>query len=165
MAAKKNSTPSRPENAFCLEIPSIRLGEFDMGGVLYHAHYFHLFEQGREALLSRGGAPYRGIVESGMHLPLIEAHQAFKKPVVYGQGVELYLWLDELRRTTVTFCYELTMHSGAADFGASESGVLGELVHSAKTKHACIRRLPTGEFKPSRFPEEVHRIFLTVLKS
>lgn len=143
----------RPENAFRLDLPLVRLGEFDMGGVLYHAHYFHLYEQAREALLSHGGCPYSALVSSDLHLAVIESSQIFTKPVYYGQVLYLYLWVDELRKTTVAFCYELAVVSPEGESS----------VHQAWTKHACLRRLSHGKFKPSRFPESVHRIFSTVL--
>lgn len=123
-----------------------------MGGVLYHAHYFHLYEQARESLLSRGGCPYSALVSSDLHLAVIESSQVFIKPIYYGQVLELYLWVDELRKTTVAFCYELVVVSPEGESS----------VHQARTKHACLRRLAQGKFKPSRFPESVHRIFSAV---
>ena len=44
-----------PKNAFRLSAIEPRLGEFDLGGVLYHARYFHIYEDARERLLKEIG--------------------------------------------------------------------------------------------------------------
>ena len=52
----------RPKQAFTHQIDAPRLGEFDLGGVLYHANYFSLFEATREAFLRAHGMPYTQLI-------------------------------------------------------------------------------------------------------
>ena len=75
-----------------------RLGEFDLGGVLYHANYFHLYEKAREAYLESLGLPYPSLVEKGFHLAVTNSEQEFSKPIYYGQELELKLEISERKQ-------------------------------------------------------------------
>lgn len=96
-----------PTGSYLCHIPHIRLGEFDMGGVLYHAHYFHLFETARESFLRDHGLPYAEIVARERHLPLVESHQNFFAPIFYGQAIDVRLWIRQITRSSFTVVYRL----------------------------------------------------------
>ncbi|MCB0360303.1 MAG: acyl-CoA thioesterase [Bdellovibrionales bacterium] len=115
-----------PQGAFHYAIPHIRLGEFDLGGVLYHARYFHLYEDAREAALASIGWPYPRIMEQQWHLAIVESHQSFVRPVFYGKPIELRLWTEAVRRSSVVFYYEL--------FSTESDGFL----HAAWTKNVLV---------------------------
>ena len=116
----------------------IRLGEFDLGGVLYHARYFHLFEDAREGFLRSHDLPYSYFIEQGQHLAIVEAHQSFDAPVRYGDEVEIDLWFSELRRSSLKVCYSLFIPA------RSESPI-----HHAWTRHALVQNGPEG-FRPAK---------------
>jgi acyl-CoA thioester hydrolase len=111
---------------FTTVLDEVRLGEFDLGGVLYHANYFHLYEVARERLLRAGGIPYSALVAEGAHLALTESHQRFLKPIFYGPPLTLSLWTSAVRRASCTFHYRI-------ECGGSE-------VHHAWTKHAFVQK-------------------------
>ncbi len=129
-------------------IPDLRLGEFDLGGVLYHANYYHLYEQAREALLRSGGTPYHQLVAEGFHLAVVEAEQRFERPIAYGDSIRIHLSCTALGASTVTLRYEIA------------AGPKNEerKVHSGTTKLAFIANTD-GRFKPSRMPEKLVTIF------
>ena len=119
----------------------ISLSEFDIGGVLYHANYFHLYEQAREALLHELGFPYSAIVGRGQHLAIVESEQRFLKPITYGQSIEIGMRCQELKSASLTFAYV---------FYAKDL-----VVHRACTRHAFVAKDENGVFKPTRLPPEL----------
>jgi acyl-CoA thioester hydrolase len=58
----------------------VRYAETDRMGVVYHANYFTWFEIGRCELLRIIGKSYRDLEETGIGLPVIEAHCEYKSP-------------------------------------------------------------------------------------
>jgi acyl-CoA thioester hydrolase len=119
----------------------ISLAEFDLGGVLYHANYFRIYERAREALLAELGFPYPALVAAGSHLAVVESSQHFHKPVYYGMEVEVGLRCEELRTASVTLAYTFYANSSA--------------VHDATTRHAFVTRDPSGVLRPARLPAEL----------
>ena len=115
---------------FTLPIPSIRFGEFDLGGVLYHANYFHVYEQVREAFLALGPTSYAQLVSEGCHLAITDSHQKFLKPIRYGHAFSVQLWVENLRRASFDFCYSFVsdteLHTGRTSmvFVQTKSGQL-----------------------------------------
>ena len=137
-------------NTFKYSIDNIRLGEFDLGGVLYHANYFHLYEQAREALLSSEGLPYSELVNEGKHLAIAEAHQNFKAPVYYGEKLTVEVWVEKLRQSTLTINYSISCSRG--------------VVHTGYTLMAFVAN-DGGRFKTGRIPEKLLEIFSKYLHS
>ena len=121
-----------PQSAFSLAV-SPSLGEFDLGGVLYHANYFHLYEQGREALLQQIDFSYSLLVKGGFHLAVVESHQNFIAPITYGQSITLNLWVSDLKKASLVFHYQLAI---CADHDAQNSAV--KVIHQAWTRHALV---------------------------
>lgn len=119
-----------------------RLGEFDLGGVLYHANYFHLYEETREALLRQIGLPYSKLVEDGFHLAVAESSQEFVKPIFYGQEVKVILSIQDITQASAIFYYEIIDTKTA------------ELLHEAWTKQVFVEKVASG-FKARRWPEKI----------
>ncbi len=111
---------------FIYRVENIRLGEFDLGGVLYHANYFHLYEAAREACLAAAGVPYCSLVALGQHLAVVESSSSFKLPIRYGEPITIELSFSQVRKSSFCAHYRLV---------APESG---KLAHEGKTKHAFV---------------------------
>jgi acyl-CoA thioester hydrolase len=124
---------------FSLEINRISLAEFDIGGVLYHARYFKLYEKAREALLDQINFPYPELVAQGKHLAVTESQQKFLRPIRYGDSLTVEVRAGNVRKASLTFNYEIKRKGD-------------ELVlHRASTKHAHIVSDSSGQFKPQSF--------------
>lgn len=138
------------EKRFSITLSEIQLSEFDIGGVLYHANYFHIYERSREAFLKSIGYPYPQLVEQGTHLAVTESHQQFHRPVTYGQSIEISLWLTALRSCSVTFNY--LFHDIQNWKLTGEINTEHKILHEAWTTHAFVQKGDTG-FRVCRFPE------------
>ena len=117
-----------------------------MGGVLYHARYFHLFEDAREAFLTAHGLPYSSFVEQGQHLAIVEVHQSFDGPIRYGDEVEIDLWFTELRRSSLKVCYSVQLPAKSP-----------MPIHQAWTRHALVQAGPEG-FRPAKIGKPLEEL-------
>jgi len=90
-----------------IEILSPSLEKFDLGGVLYHANYFLLFEQAREKFLEISGLPYPELVKENQHLAVVSANIEYKKPIFYGEKLVLELNSSVIKRTNFILHYKL----------------------------------------------------------
>lgn len=125
---------------FKFTAPPLNLGMFDLGGVLYHANYFQVYEQTREACLLSKGIKYSDLANKQTHFALTESSQKFIKPVFYGEEVTVSLTCSKLGKSSFELSYEL---------------FTDKLVNKAVTKHACVSSRG-GELKLSKLPEDVY---------
>lgn len=131
-------------DVYSLNINPIRLGEFDLGGVLYHARYFHIYEELRENFLKHLGFPYPELVREGCHLVVKESSQKFLKPVEYGQELSAELKILDLRKCSFSFEYQI--------FLSQEEKVL---LHKAQTKHVFVKVNKDSKFGVSEIPNKL----------
>jgi acyl-CoA thioester hydrolase len=121
----------------------VRYAETDQMGIVYYAHYFVWFEVARADWLRSLGWTYREMEESGVMLPVIEAHCEYRYPARYDDEVEIRTTGRLLSAVRVAFAYEVTV-SGHADIAA-----LGRTTHAG-----------TGlDGRPTGLPDRVRGIF------
>src|SRR5262245_36376771 len=61
----------------------VRYADTDQMGVVYYANYLVWFEVGRTEWLREAGWNYRDMEETGVSLPVIEAHCEYRQPARY----------------------------------------------------------------------------------
>ena len=121
-----------------IELPNISLEKFDLGGVLYHANYFHLFEQAREKFLELSNLPYSDLVKESSHLAIVKAEIDYIKPIFYGDKIKIELSTSSIKKTNFFFHYKLS-HSSS-----------NELHTSASTKMVFVKNLA-----PTKMPDKL----------
>ena len=131
----------------------LRLGLFDLGGVLYHANYFALFEHAREAFLRDSGLPYPKLAEASQHLAIRECKLSFLKPIYYGQNVVVRLTADDQRSAAVTLHYTIV-----------DIDEPNDPLHNASTTLVFIDSV-NGVLKPSKMPAQLKSIFESIASS
>ena len=129
----------------CGDLP---LSEFDLGGVLYHANYFRVFERAREALFARRELPYHTLANQGAHLAVLESRQHFIKPIHYGDNFKVNLWVSELKAASLRINYELHLEKE------------NKLAHRAWMRMVYVEKKDVGEFKMRKFPHAMRAIFI-----
>lgn len=142
------AAPEEPcsNEGFVFRAARLTLGEFDIGGVLYHARYFTLYEQAREAFLEGSGVPSPAMAARGQYLAVVESHQTFSAPIRYGEPVVVTLTCGELSRTSVRFDYSI------------RTGDRSDPVHRGFTRHVFVETRD-GSLRPARFPDELRLAF------
>ncbi|MSO56146.1 MAG: acyl-CoA thioesterase [Acidobacteria bacterium] len=126
-------TPSRLPQAISVRV---RYAETDKMGVVYHANYFVWFEVGRCELLRTIGRSYRDLEETGIGLPVIEAHCEYKMPARYDDELQVKTWGALLSPARVEFRYEV---SRPAD---GTTNAVGRTVHASVDATGRPCRLP-----------------------
>jgi acyl-CoA thioester hydrolase len=106
----------------------VRYADTDRMGFAYYAHYLRWFEIGRAEMLRSLGASYRSIEESGILLPVVEAHCRYLQPARYDDEVGIVTGVLELRRASVRFAYRIVREPG------------GELLATGETEHCFLDR-------------------------
>lgn len=109
--------------------------EFDMMGIIYHAHYLEWFEQGRTKLCEDLGYKYIDMERAGYISPVNEMKVEYKRGIRYGEEVLLKTWIADNGGVKTTYGYEV--YNGE-----------GTLCVVASSSHYIVRR---EDFKPVQF--------------
>ncbi len=86
----------------------VRYVETDKMGVVHHSVYFHWFEVGRTELMRNLGMSYKEMEESGVIIPVVEAHCKYIAPAEYDDIILIKTGIKEKSRVTITFDYKIT---------------------------------------------------------
>jgi acyl-CoA thioester hydrolase len=121
----------------------VRYAETDRMGVVYYANYFVWFEVARADLLRALGWTYREMEDTGVFLPVIEAHCDYRQPARYDDAIEVHTEGRLASPVRMEFSYEVMRH-GASDLAAT-----------GRTVHAAIGR----DGRPCRLPDRVREAF------
>ncbi len=133
-----------PSITYKTPLNHIRLGEFDLGGVLYHANYFHLLEEIREGFLRSIDLPYSELAKIGIHLAIINSELNFHKPISYGDLLDAEMIVDMIGKTRLKFTYNINKTTENSK------------IFSGSTTHTVVAIDPeTKSFKVSKVPEEL----------
>ncbi|MCL2178317.1 MAG: acyl-CoA thioesterase [Proteobacteria bacterium] len=124
---------------------SIRViyGDTDQMGVVYYANHFRYFEYARGELFRSLGGSYALMEEEGYMLPVVEAQCCYRAPARYDDLLKLKVWVAEIKRASIIFCYELRREGE------------GVLLATGKTVHVCISK----EGRAVRLPDSAIRFF------
>ena len=85
----------------------VRYGDTDQMGFAYYANYLRWFEIGRAETMRSLGTSYRAIEESGVRLPVMEAHCRYLQPARYDDEVAIETGVAEEGRARVRFAYRI----------------------------------------------------------
>lgn len=89
-----------------LRLP-IRFNECDLMGIVHHANYVLYLEEARIHFAKVAGIDFAAVVRGGINLAVIALEIAYRRPLVYGQTVDIHCWLRELKSRGMTFDFEL----------------------------------------------------------
>lgn len=93
--------------SFTEESIRVRYGETDQMGHAYYANYLLWFEQARGAWCRDRGFTYKELESMGFFLPVVEVHVKYRGEIKYDDLVVIRVWLNEVRRASMQFCYEI----------------------------------------------------------
>jgi acyl-CoA thioester hydrolase len=111
----------------------VRYAETDRMGVVWHGNYLQYFETGRTEALRACGWSYRELEESGIMLPLVEAHVEYLRSATYDDLLTVKTRVCEPPTARIRFDYEIWNEAG--EKLATGHTVLGFI--DAKTRRPC----------------------------
>jgi 4-hydroxybenzoyl-CoA thioesterase len=131
--------------AFSTRIP-VRFGDADPAGLVYYPVLFHYCHAAMEEFFAaRCGISYaRLVAEERLGLPTVNVRAEFFAPFVYGDEVEIEVWVSRTGRSSATFEYRLRR---ASDGAMCASATLVQVATSL------------DEIRPIAIPEGLRRAF------
>lgn len=122
----------------------VRYAETDQMGVVYHSNHLIWFEIGRVELMRQMGFSYRDMErEDGRFIAVAEATCRYRAPIRYDEEVIVRTRIKAVRKSVITFSYELTN----ADSGS--------LLAEGETTHVVT----DSTMKASTLPEKYMNVF------
>jgi acyl-CoA thioester hydrolase len=91
---------------------SVRYGETDQMGVVYHVNYLVWFEIGRTDFIETLGLRYAAMEEDGFLSPVVDAKLNFHYPVRYGEKPVVETWLHSYDGIRTKYAYEIRNEDG-----------------------------------------------------
>lgn len=92
----------------------VRYAETDQMGVVWHGNYLQYFEVARTEALRASGWSYRSLEESGIMLPLVEAHLEYFMSARYDDLLTVRVTVVHPPTARMRFDYEIYNDTGAA---------------------------------------------------
>lgn len=86
---------------------TVRFGETDMMGLIYHPNLLCYLEMGRIAYLQAFGITLEELLAAGIAFPLRDCQVSFRKPLTYGDGYEVRTRLADFNRAKMEFTYKV----------------------------------------------------------
>lgn len=85
----------------------VRFNEVDSLHIVWHGHYICYFEDGREAFGQEFGLSYMDIYNQGYKVPLVHIDCQFKRPIAYGDNIEVIAKFVYTPAAKIIFEYRL----------------------------------------------------------
>jgi acyl-CoA thioester hydrolase len=124
----------------------VNYSETDQMGVVYHARYLVWLDIARTEHLRLSGISYRDLEASGLRLAVGEVAVRYRRPARYDDRVRVRCWVRELASRRIDFGY------------AVEHADDRRLLATAFTSLMVLDRT----MSPTRFPDEVRRLFQVI---
>lgn len=86
---------------------TVRYGETDQMGVVYHGNYAQYLELGRLSWLKNLDVSYKKMEETGVILPVISLQINFKKSALYDDTITVVTKLKKKPSVKIEFDYEI----------------------------------------------------------
>jgi acyl-CoA thioester hydrolase len=103
-----------PEHCVTQTARRVGVVDTDLMGIVHHSNYVVYFEEGRLEYMRRRGAPYKQLVERGLHMPVVELQIRYRKPAHFDDLLCVSTRLGALTRVTLRFDYSVRRVEPAA---------------------------------------------------
>lgn len=120
---------------------TLRVGyvDTDKAGVVHHSRYLGYLEAARIEMLRANGLDYRAFeLETGLGLPIVEVHMAYRSSARFDDVLEVETWVSSMSRAKIVF--DARIFRGR------------ELLHESSVVVACVNM---DEARPVSIPERV----------
>jgi 4-hydroxybenzoyl-CoA thioesterase len=123
----------------------VRFGDVDHAGIVYYPRFYIYFHEAFEDLFNLSGMPYFELLDKQrVGFPTVHVETDFKKPLRYGDSLDIELSVNRFSERSVTMRYQGYRHRD------------GELSVTALTTLACV---DMDSFKPRPIPPYLRELF------
>ncbi len=135
-----------PEKAVTIAY-TVPYADTDRMGIVYYANYLEYFERLRNELIRTCGLSYREVEESGVGLPVIEAHVEYIAPAEYDDQLDISGFVEWIQGSRL--CVQYRINRG------EDHLVSGYTIHSAAALEGGM---------PRRVPKQLTDFFADVVR-
>lgn len=123
----------------------VRFGDVDHAGIVYYPRFYIYFHEAFEDLFNLSDLPYFELLDKQrIGFPTVHVETDFKKPLRYGDSLDIEVAVARLGNKSVTMDYTGYRHRD------------GELSVTAQTTLACV---DMDSFKPREIPAPLRELF------
>jgi 4-hydroxybenzoyl-CoA thioesterase len=123
----------------------VRFGDVDHAGIVYYPRFYIYFHEAFEDFFNLSSRPYHELLDKArVGFPTVHVQTDFKKPLRYGDSLDLVMTVAKLSQRSLVMRYEGYRHRD------------GELSVIAETTLACI---DMDSFKAREIPAELRTLF------
>ncbi len=116
----------------------IHYHDTDCGGVVYYGNYLKFLEEARTDYLEGIGFSVKGLMDQGVLFVVRRQEIDYKFPAVYGDTLDITVWIKESSPVRIQFAYEIKNQDG-------------RLLSKAVTDMVCVGK----DFKIRELPPEL----------
>jgi acyl-CoA thioester hydrolase len=102
----------------------VRFCETDLMGITHHGSYLVYFEAGRVEWLRKRGVTYADWAARGVHLPVVEAHLAYRAPSRFDDLLTVETTLKKLGTVSLSFEYRILRDATLIAEGSTRLGCI-----------------------------------------
>jgi acyl-CoA thioester hydrolase len=124
---------------------SVRYGETDQMGVVYHANYLVYMEEGRTRFMESLGLPYRELESRGFGLVVRKAALRFRAPARYADELTVHTSIEHVGAASIRFAYVVLRRRDGAELA------------EGMTELACVD-LGQSARPVAKLPDELRRL-------
>ncbi len=120
---------------------TLRVGyvDTDRAGVVHHSRYLAYLEAARIEMLRANGLDYRAFeLETGLGLPIVEIHMAYRAAARFDDVLEIETWVSAMSRAKIVFDARIVR--------------AGALLQESSIVVACVKM---DEARPVSIPDRV----------
>lgn len=128
----------------------VRYAETDQMGVAHHANYLIWCEAARTDHMRAQGVSYRALEESGVRLPVVEAHVRFRAAARYDDVITIRCWVRATSSRKVTFGYAIARSDDDHLLATAETSLM-----AVDSRHAVTTIPPHIRAKLAPAPDPV----------
>lgn len=125
----------------------VRFADEDHAQIVYYPRFFHFFHEAFEEMFAAHGVPYRQCLDEKVGWPAVHAEADYKRPVRFGDRLEILVSVARVGETSASFEYVGTR------VGDVEPAVTGKIVV------AC---LDMATMRPQPIPARYRALFEAV---
>jgi 4-hydroxybenzoyl-CoA thioesterase len=123
----------------------VRFGDVDHAGIVYYPRFYIYFHEAFEDFFNLSGIPYFELLDQQrIGFPTVHVETDFRKPLRYGDSLDIELVVAKLGQRSVTMRYQGYRHRD------------GELSVTAETTLTCV---DMDSFKPRPIPDTLRQLF------
>ncbi len=104
LSSAKRPTDGRTISKFTVPV---RYNECDTAGIVHHINYGFYLEEARLHFAKEAGIDFAKVMAEGFILYITDLSIQYKRPFRYGEYLDIYCWIDDLKSRGITFRYEI----------------------------------------------------------